>query len=166
MIPIVLACSATVRGAEVFATWAGAEPDKAMTAWYIQKWISGAKIIVTPRGEPISGRTAFDTPTARYRRTHRLSTFETLLVAFPSADPVVAKLARISHDIEINTWEAKIFRESTLIQERFSALRRAFGAQDVPMSCQVDTIESVYRWIGEKRGEDAFPAAPASCTPR
>jgi hypothetical protein len=104
----VCAQALSADGAHLYVTWSGSEPDKGASAWYIKRYIDRDAIFeVQPPGSLVDRGTPFDTPLARYRRVHNASTLETLLRDHPSGDPVIQKLALLTHDIEINLWQPK-----------------------------------------------------------
>jgi hypothetical protein len=59
----------------------------------------------------------FDTPDAKFRRYHNVSTFESLLKHYKLNDPRLVCLGKIIHDIEVNIWERKVFDETLVVQD-------------------------------------------------
>jgi hypothetical protein len=102
----------------IFSTWEGFEADKCASIWLIKRFINPqAMIKFFPKGQTIEEGTPFDTPDAKFKRTHDMSTFEWLVKYFRIEDPKVVHLGNIIHDIEINTWERKRFELSSRVQQ-------------------------------------------------
>lgn len=103
---------------QVFATWDNLEVDKLAALWLIKRHIDPeAEIRFYPKGTLIKEGIQLDTPYANIKRTHNQATFEYLLSSYRIKDERLLRMGRIVHDIEINIWEAKVFRESTRIQK-------------------------------------------------
>jgi len=102
----------------VFSTWEGFEADKCASIWLIKRFIDrNAVIKFFPRGEAIKEGIPFDTPEAKFRRYHNMSTFESLLKHYNMQDPKLIYVGKIIHDIEINIWEKKRMPETHQMQE-------------------------------------------------
>lgn len=81
------------------------EVDRVASAWLIKRYVDPeAEFIFFEDGQLVTRGTAFDTPDARFSRTHNLSTFEVLMRHFRINDPKVTALAAAIHQIEINYW--------------------------------------------------------------
>jgi len=107
-------------GPAVFSTWEGLETDKLASIWLIQRFISpGATIVFHPKGTPPANGVAFDTPYSTISRKFNQSTFESMLSYFRLEDPVLEKIGRLIHDIEINVWEKKKYRKTVEMQVFF-----------------------------------------------
>ena len=64
----------------IFSTWEGFEADKCASIWLIKRFIDkNAVINFFPKGEIVKEGIPFDTPDAKFRRYHNMSTFESLL---------------------------------------------------------------------------------------
>lgn len=147
----------------LYVTWAGTEPDKGASAWYIKRHIDPDAVFeVQPQGSRVERGTAFDTPFARYRRIHNASTLETLLREHPSSDPVVKRLALLTHDIEINLWQPKRHPESRVVEARVKELDATFDGR-VPMECFVAFFDNVYRWLEARQTDAESLKTPPSC---
>lgn len=157
--PIVLAADS------VYVTWAGAEPDKGACAWYIKRVVDPqASFEVVEHGARLPEGTAFDVPQSEFRRTHNASSFQNLLRAYPSDDPVVQKLAALTHDIEINLWRAKVHTETWAIEQRVREIDMHFSPDSVPMGCFIAFFDNVYAWLEAGESDAASLAIPALCT--
>lgn len=101
----------------VFSTWEGLEVDKCASIWLIKRFIEPqAEIKFFPKGEPITEGVPFDTPDARFRRSHNMSTYETLLHHYRLEDPGLAFIGKIIHDIEVNVWDRKALDETIEVE--------------------------------------------------
>lgn len=97
----------------VFSTWDIFEVDKLASIWLIKRFINpDAQIKLYPKGDVITEGTPFDTPEAKFRRYHNMSTYEMFRRYYNVDDPKCIYISKIVHDIEINTWEKKVMTES------------------------------------------------------
>lgn len=102
----------------VFSTWDGFEVDKCASIWLIKRFIyKEATIKFFPKGTFIKEGIAFDTPDAKFRRYHNMSTYESLLRHHKLHDPKLVHIGKIIHDIEVNVWERKVFETSWKVQD-------------------------------------------------
>ena len=107
----------------VFSTWEGFEVDKCASIWLIKRFIDkNAVIEFFPKGEPIKQGIPFDTPDAKFRRYHNMSTFESLLNHYELKDATLMYIGKIVHDIEVNIWEKKVFDETPLVQDAINKI--------------------------------------------
>ena len=165
LLPLVLGLALGAPAvASVYATWAGAEPDKGACAWYIKRVIDPqARFVVVEHGAPLPEGTAFDVPQSKFRRTHNASSFQNLLRAHPSEDPVVQKLAALTHDVEINLWRPKVHAETWALEQRVREIDARFDPAPVPMACFVAFFDNVYAWLEAGESDAASLAIPVSC---
>ena len=104
---------------KTFSTWEGFEPDKCASIWLIKRFINkDAEFRFFPKGEFIKEGIPFDTPDARLRRYHDRSTYESIIDEYKIKDPAAIRIGRIIHDIEINIWEKKLYKESLEVAEK------------------------------------------------
>lgn len=97
----------------IFSTWDIFEVDKLASIWLVKRFINPkAKIKLYPKGDTITEGIPFDTPEAKFRRYHNMSTYEMFRRHFDIDDPRCIYISKIVHDIEINTWEKKVMPES------------------------------------------------------
>lgn len=102
----------------IFSTWDNFEVDKCASIWLIKRFIApDAEIRFFPHGEKITSGIPFDTPDAKFRRYATKSTYEILLEHYRLKSPKLRCIGRIIHDIEINTWERKLYPESNKVLE-------------------------------------------------
>jgi hypothetical protein len=104
---------------KTFSTWEGFEPDKCASIWLIKRFINkDAEFKFFPKGEFIKEGIPFDTPDARLRRYHDRSTYESIIKEYKIDDPAARQIGMIIHDIEINIWEKKLYKESLEVDEK------------------------------------------------
>ena len=102
----------------IFSTWEGFEVDKCASIWLINKFIDqNAEIKFYPKGKEIQEGILFDTPDAKFRRYFNMSTYESLIRHYKIKDPNLIYIGRIIHDIEINTWEKKVLKETCTVRD-------------------------------------------------
>lgn len=160
-----LARSAEHTPPQVWVTWAGIEPDKGASAWFLRKFVRAdirfrelpANTLELGEGEP------FDVPQAELRRTQRLSVYEQILARYPVEDPAAKKLAAIIHDIEINLWRPKQFPESALIEAAAVKYSREQKTDSIPLDCYIEWFESIYQQMRAGKVLSEAPDFPARC---
>jgi len=102
----------------IYSTWEGFEVDKCASIWLIKRFIDkNAKIKFFPKGKTITEGIPFDMPNAIFRRYHNISTFEFFLKHHQLMDKKLMLIGKIIHDIEINTWERKVFSKTIKIKK-------------------------------------------------
>lgn len=122
----------------VYVTRKGSEPDRGASAWLIKRYIDlQAEFRLFTQDEPIPEGITFDIPESRYRRTHRYSTYETLLHAYKITEPIVVQIGVIIHDLEINTWGKRATKKAEHVEMVFSEIQRGFGRYPIPMDCHL-----------------------------
>jgi hypothetical protein len=106
-----------------FSTWEGFEVDKCASIWLIKGFVDQDAIIkFYPKGEPIKKGIPFDTPDAKLRRYHNMSTFESILKHYQLNDPKLIYMGKIIHDIEVNVWERKLMQETYPVKEQVNKI--------------------------------------------
>ncbi|HEU4564162.1 MAG TPA: chromate resistance protein ChrB domain-containing protein, partial [Gemmatimonadaceae bacterium] len=96
--------------------------DRIASAWLIRRFIDPAARFrfVTPQGHrPQAGELRFDMFQAEYTHEGDRCTFETLLRRFDLADPALAEIAQVVHDIDLK--DGKFGREDAAGIERVLA---------------------------------------------
>jgi hypothetical protein len=107
----------------IFSTWEGFEVDKCASIWLIKRFVDNEAIIkFYPKGEQIEEGMPFDTPDAKLRRYHNMSTFESILKHYQLNDPKLIYMGKIIHDIEVNVWERKLMQETYLVKEQVNTI--------------------------------------------
>ena len=148
----------------IYVTWAGAEPDKGASAWFIKRYVDHDAVFrVVPQGSLVDAGTPFDVPQGRYRRVHNASTLETLLRDHPSQDLVVQRLGNLMHDIEINQWRPKVFAESQILEARVKNIDEEIGQGGIPMECFIPFFDGVYQWLKSESGNQDPLNTPEEC---
>ena len=96
------------ENSHLFSTGRSMEVDRCASAWLIKRYIdTQAEFAFFDDGQLITHGTAFDTPDARFCRTHNTSTFEVLTRYFGIVDLKIEIIAAAIHEIEINYWAGK-----------------------------------------------------------
>ena len=151
---------------KVWVTWRGTEADKGASAWFLTRFVRpDVEIREVESGLlDLGAGKAFDVPQAEFRRTHQLAVYEQLQLAYPVDDAAAKRIGEIVHDIEINLWRPKIFRESALIQQATLDLVEARGDDWIPVSCYVAWFDSIYTQIRERTSLDSLPRFPSACS--
>lgn len=108
---------------QIFSTWEGFEVDKCASIWLIKRFIDkNAVIKFFAKGEIIKEGIPFDTPEAKLRRYHNMSTFESMLKHYNLQDQKLAYIGKIIHDIEVNIWEKKLYLETYRVQDEINKI--------------------------------------------
>jgi hypothetical protein len=117
----------------MFITWEGFEVDKCASIWLIKKYIDPDAVIrFIPKGKPVKEGIPFDTPEAQFRRYHNMSAFESLIKHYHLTDPTLIYIGKIVHDIEVNTWEQKVYPETRDVQDAiFNIVQNAKNNEEV-----------------------------------
>jgi hypothetical protein len=107
-----------VTGA-VWVTRKGVHVDRIASAWLITRFIDRAATLkfVSPKGySPLAGELRFDMFEAEYTHDGDRCTFEVLAKRFQVADPAVAAMGEVVHDIDVR--DGKFGRAETAGVER------------------------------------------------
>ena len=137
----------------IFSTWEGFEVDKCASIWLIKRFIDEDAVIkFFPKGEAIKEGIPFDTPDAKFRRYHNMSTFESLLKHYEPRDPRLIYIGKIVHDIEVNIWERKVFYETPLVQDAVNQIIWNSGNGDEVIEKSCKYFDSLYKEIALKEG--------------
>jgi hypothetical protein len=98
----------------LYVTWNTLETDKLASIWLIKRFIDAeARFSFVPKDTLITNGIPFDTPDAEFRRYQALSCFQSILQKHAITNAALLHIGEITHDIEINYWGEKRFREST-----------------------------------------------------
>jgi hypothetical protein len=121
------------QDAHVYATGRMMEVDRCASAWLIKRHVDpDAEFVFFKDGELITRGTAFDTPDARFCRTHNLSTFEILMAHFKVDDLKVKILGKAIHEVEINYWAG---RKSPLANDLMMKINDIIRKNPDPATC-------------------------------
>ena len=135
----------------VFSTWEDFEADKCASIWLIKRFIDRNAILkFFPKGEAIKEGIPFDTPEAKFRRYHNMSTFESLLRGYNLQDPKLIYVGRIIHDIEVNIWQRKVMVETYEVQEQIDSIIRKSKNNNEVIEKSCNYFDSLYNEVGSK----------------
>ena len=135
----------TVAGDHLYITWEGSEADKGASTWLIKRYINtNAEFKFQKPGSEIMKGRAYDVPVSQFRRTHRFTTFESLRRAYKINDPLIIKLGKIIHDMEINTWGDKHIEESEAVEQSHVVLRKLYKNTSIPFGCQIMFFDELF----------------------
>ena len=153
-LPLILICIAffsTVHaGQKIFSTWDGLEVDKLASIWLIKRFISpGASVAIYPKGQIINEGVQFDTPYSKIRRKFNKSTFESLLEHYQIADSKLVNMGKLIHDIEINSWEEKVYPKSREIEITIVDLLDRYKSNDVIIDRAMEYFALLYNDLPE-----------------
>jgi hypothetical protein len=94
--------------AQRYATTPFLEPDRCATAWVLSRFVDPAASFSFHERERLPANAEwFDLPEAELKRDARRSTLEVLIEREGLDDPLVLRLGRLIHDIEINSWSTR-----------------------------------------------------------
>jgi len=103
---------------QIYITWQGLEPDKLASIWLIKRFVDQeAEFKLVPKGSHIKNGIPLDVPSATFKRSHSLSTFECVLQNQALEDERLLFIGKIIHDIEINTWDKKKLEQTAIVQD-------------------------------------------------
>jgi hypothetical protein len=146
-------CPAAQEKGGVFSTWEGFEADKCASIWLIKRFVdTGAIIKFFPKGEIITEGTPFDTPEAKLKRYHNMSTFETILKQYNLTDPRLIHLGEIIHDIEINIWERKRFEETASVRHAVNEVIQSAKSSAEVIEKTLSYLDGLYAGMGPGTG--------------
>lgn len=116
------------ENAHLYVTGTVLEIDRCASAWLIKRYVdTNAKFdFLTDEQLLVTKGTPFDTPFSNLRRTHRLSTFESIKNTYNIHDKKVELIATLIHDIEINFWNKSVKEQAVkFIYEIKQILKKA-----------------------------------------
>lgn len=132
--------------APVFSTWEIFEVDKLASIWLIKRFINPeAEIKLYPRGQRIEEGVPFDTPDANLRRYFNRSTYEMFMQQYGIGDARCLYIAKIVHDIEINTWEEKVMPESRTVIAAIQGIITGSSSSDEIIIRAVNYFDALYK---------------------
>lgn len=138
-----------------FSTWGYFEADKLASAWLITRFINpNARIVIIPEFSTPDTGVMFDTPSAQFQRTARFSTYETLTKQFSISDPRVLRIGRYIHDIEINTWDKKLYQYTYIIQDFILSLHQNSLTDQQMLDQGMAFFDKLYRTDLQDEHED------------
>jgi rhodanese-related sulfurtransferase len=152
---LLLGCVSDSKNTDMrYITWDGLEPDKWASIWLIKHHIDPtADVVLRPVGAPTDKGIAFDVPDATYRRTHGVTTYESLRRAYQKDEPTLLELGRIIHDIEITPWSSKTSEYTPAVEQAFRAMQDRFEKRNVPVACYDLFFDRVYSLLTDSGGD-------------
>jgi len=136
----------------IFSTWEGFEVDKCASIWLFKSFINkNSEIKFFPKGTIISKGTPFDTPDAKLRRYHNMSTYETILKQYNLIDPKLLYIGKIIHDIEINIWDRKVIPETYIVKNDIINIIMKSKSNDRIIEKSINYFDLLYKNIKVKR---------------
>lgn len=143
---------------QTFVTWQGLEADKLASMWLIKRFVDqDAKFLLLARGSRAEQGIAFDVPSAVYKRSHNLSTFEHILEDKQLHDERLLYIGRIIHDIEINTWETKKLQQTAEVQEALQKIIDRQPDEQLAIGLAMEFFDQLYARPGESRSAKVEP---------
>lgn len=128
-----------------YVTEYGLGPDKWASAWLLVRHADpDAELVVGQPGTPLQPGVTFDLPSSELKRISNQSTFERIRGHFKVEDRIVATMAAIVYDIEVNYWAPGGRPEAALIEEAFRSLQFRYGRDAVTPQCYVAFFDRVY----------------------
>ena len=108
----------------VYTTWRNLCFDRAAAIWLIHTFVdSTARFEFLPFGESVRSGIPLDVPGAELGRQQNKSCFETILQKYNLDDPQLQNMAKLIHDIDVNTWGPKQLSISDSLSAFFNTLR-------------------------------------------
>lgn len=130
----------------VFSTWDIFEVDKIASIWLIKRFVdSEARIKLFPKGDIITEGIPFDTPDAKFRRYHNISTYEMIRRHYKINDTRCCYISKIVHDIEINTWEKKVMVESRSVIDAVSNIINGSSSSEEIITKGLNYFDELYK---------------------
>ena len=137
--------SADQNNDHLYVSWQGPEADKASSTWLIKNFIDkDAQFKYVEYGSEIKTGFSFDVPGSKFSRNHMQSTFDTLVKEYNITDPAILKLAKVIHDIELNTWRPKTLKESVILDYQWIKVQKKYKEKTPPLSCILEFYGLVY----------------------
>ncbi|HDM77969.1 MAG TPA: hypothetical protein ENG51_16125 [Deltaproteobacteria bacterium] len=134
-------------GRQVFATWDSFEVDKCASIWLIKRFIDpSAMFQFHPKGTHITEGIPFDVPDGNLSRNATKSSFEVLLEHYRLNDPALKKIGQVIHDIEINSWGRKKYKESLKVErDIMDIITRNHSDRDVLLEKAIKYFDQLYK---------------------
>jgi rhodanese-related sulfurtransferase len=113
-----------------YITYEGQEPDKWVSAWLIESFISpGSHVAFQEPGSPLEMGVAFDTPKAEFRRTRDSTTYQSLLAGSEIQDPVLVRIGQIFNSLESSRWDSMGDPIVDVVEQGYRTLQGSAGGQ-------------------------------------
>ena len=136
---------------KVFSTWEGFEADKLASIWLIKRFIApGAVIVILPKGQLIKQGIQFDTPNAEVTRKFNKATFESFLEHYRIKDRKLINIGKLIHDIEINTWERKLFKRTREVEIHIIEILEKYRGNEEIIAKACEYFDHLYSRLPEE----------------
>ena len=134
--------------AETYVTWDTMEVDKCASAWLIKRFIDKEAVFkFIPKGELVTDGIPFDTPDSKFRRYHNMSTFESILKEYRIQDPILVRIGKMMHDIEISYWAGRQVEGSEELEREIKDIIKSSNS---PEECYIQgfkVLDEIYNSI-------------------
>ena len=144
-------------------TWVtrpGPKVDRMACAWLIRRFIDpGARFEFTSRPEDVLNAVPFDMFGAGFSHEADACSFETFMRRFGLADPALARLAQIVHDLDLKD-ERQGAPEAAAVGRMVEGLCQMYADDRERLEHGMTMFESLYRSFVEH--PPAQPGSPAS----
>jgi len=129
----------------LYVTWQGLEPDKCASAWFIKRFLDPEAVFVllAPGTTPGQG-TPFDIPAARFRTTHRSTTFDSIYEQVAEKNGQLERMRKIIRDLEFNKWEPPTTPESKGLQVILEGIRKSQGETEPALGSAIKLFDWLY----------------------
>nr|NQU90422.1 chromate resistance protein [Bacteroidota bacterium] len=135
-------------GSPEFTTWNNICYDRAASIWLIQHFVdSNATFRFIEFGKKVDVGIPFDVPGAELGRQRNLSCFETVISTYDIPDPVLLKMAKLVHDIDVNIWGSKVYPFSDSLDKQFKQLRKVEPDDKHLLNVTAINFEKLYSQI-------------------
>ncbi len=138
------AVAAQDNSGHLYVTGSVMEIDRCASAWLIKRYVDqDARFMFLTDQELIKTEAqSFDTPFSKLRRTHKYSTFESIVLKYAITDDKVVEVAGLIHEIEINGWNRQKRKAATFEYEMKKIINNSTNNQDALARCwaYLDTL--------------------------
>jgi rhodanese-related sulfurtransferase len=144
-----------------YVTEYGLGPDKWATAWLLTRQADPtSELVVTQPGTQLHQGESFDLPGSQIRRIGNRSAFEVVREKFALQDSVIATLASIVHEIEVNFWApGNGSPEARMVEDAYRSLQYRYGRDAVTSHCYVAFFDRVYQVLKDAQ-TNSVPMIP------
>lgn len=126
----------------LYVTWPPVEPDKAIAAWLIIKYVApDARFAFVERGTSISNGILFDVPGAEYTRDHRRCTSEAVIHSYSIKDKKALSLANLARRVEIAFWADDFSAEENALINKIRDLSSATTNFNAGMKRAIELVD-------------------------
>ena len=133
------------KSEHIYASWDTMEYDKCVAIWLIKRYYdTQAQFVFYPKDTDITEGIVFDVPGAAWSRQHRKCTSDCILEELKTTDPVVIKIVKMAHDVELNFWQLDAFPESQISFEEVRGISDSFGNMELCVEAVVKYFDQLY----------------------